>query len=151
MVVLVGVPGDVGKMVLLLELRTWLWSDAVSAFVRNCHVFSRVTLLVVPHLKSLVLQLFLLELNLLNSHCQLVYGVLRRVRRLLLMMLMKLLRCWRHGCVWGGWGMSAGLLGHIVRVHLLPCMDGPHKGRVGVKIIWFRGGGCNVLMGVFLI
>ena len=138
-------------MFLLLELRTWLRSHSVSMFVRNCHVFSWVTLLGFSHLEILGLQFFLLKLNLLDPDCQLVEGVLRRLRRLLLMILRKLLTCWRHGCVWGSWRMLVSSLGHAVRMHLLPCMDGPHKGSVWVKTILFRGGGCVALMGVLLI
>ena len=121
-------------MLLLLEVVTGLRSRSVPVRVRRCHIVSWVTVLLLPHLQSLILQLFLLELDLLYSQCQLIDCVLCRLRILSERGLMELLLCMGQSCARRSWGWLIGSLRRAVRMHLLSRIDGPIRAVFGSRL-----------------
>ena len=113
-------------MLLLLEVVTGLRSRSVPVRIRSCHIVPWVTMLLLPHLQSLVFQLFLLELDLLDSQCQLIDCVLCRLRIWSERGLMELLLCMRQSCARRSWGWLMSPLRRAMRMHLLSRIDGPH-------------------------
>ena len=113
-------------MFVLLKLVTGLRSRSVPVHVGQCQVFLWISGLLLSHLQSLVLQLFLLELDLLDPHCQLIDRVRCWLSLFSVRVLLECSLCVEEGCIRGllWWFMEC--LRPVMRMHLLPCIYGPH-------------------------